>query len=134
MSDKKGEKKQGRTKASLPTGWVFHPDYLTHDSGPDHPESKKRLSALVTHLEKKGLLTQLKSIQPRPASVEWIEATHDSSYINKVETMCEDGGGMLDPDTHVGPESYGAALMAAGGVMAAVDAVMNKKSKTPFAR
>jgi acetoin utilization deacetylase AcuC-like enzyme len=132
MSDKKGQKKQGRTKTLLPTGWVFHPDYLKHDSGPDHPESKKRLSALVAHLEKKGLLTQLKSIQPHPASVESIEAVHDPSHVRKVETLCEQGGGMLDPDTYVGPESYGAALMAAGGVMAAVDAVMNKKVKNAF--
>ena len=133
MSDNKARKKDQRlVQASLPTGLVFHPDYLKHDSGTNHPESKKRLSALMAHLERKGLLAQLKSIQPRPASVEWIEAAHDPSYIKRVERMCEDDGGMLDPDTHVGPDSYGAALMAAGGVMAAVDAVMNKKIKNAF--
>ena len=133
MNDKKGKKKaQRRAFASLPTGWVFHPDYLKHDSGAGHPEGKERLVALIEHLQKKGLLEQLKSIQPRPASVEQIEAAHDSSYIRRVETMCENGGGMLDPDTQVGSESYKAALMAAGGVMAAADAVINKKVKNAF--
>jgi acetoin utilization deacetylase AcuC-like enzyme len=133
MSGKKSKKKeQGRTQASLPTGLVFHPDYLRHDSGPNHPESKERLSALMEHLEKKGLLGRLKNIQPHPASVERIEAAHDSSYIKRVETMCEDGGGMLDPDTRVGPESYRIALLAAGGVMAAADGVMNGKVKNAF--
>jgi len=133
MNDKKGKKKaQRRTFVSLPTGWVFDPDYLKHDSGAGHPESKERLSALVEHLQKKGLLDQLKSIQPHPASVEQIEAAHDSSYVKRVETMCGNGGGMLDPDTQVGSESHKAALMAAGGVMAAADAVMSKKIKNAF--
>jgi acetoin utilization deacetylase AcuC-like enzyme len=133
MNDKKGRKKaQKRAYASLPTGWVFHPDYLKHDSGMGHPESKERLSALVEHLEKKGLLGQLKSIQPHPAPVEQVAAVHDSSYINRVETMCENGGGMLDPDTQVGSESYRAARLAAGGVMAAADAVMSKRVKNAF--
>ncbi|UCB53219.1 MAG: histone deacetylase [Candidatus Zixiibacteriota bacterium] len=133
MSDKKGKKKgQERTHVSPPTGLVFHPDYLKHDSGPDHPESKERLSALMAHLERKGLVSQLKSIEPRPASVGRIGAVHDPSYIKRVEKLCEDGGGVLDPDTQVGPESYRAALLAAGGVMAASDAVMNKKIKNAF--
>jgi acetoin utilization deacetylase AcuC-like enzyme len=133
MTDKKAKKnEQERTQVSLPTGLVFHPDYLKHDSGAGHPESKERLSALMAHLEKKGLFAQLKEIRPRPAPVEWIEEIHDSSYIKKVERLCEDDGGMLDPDTHVGTESYGAALLAAGGVIAAVDAVMNKKIKNAF--
>ncbi len=133
MRDKKSRKKgHKRVDLKLPTGFVFHPDYLKHNSGQNHPENGQRLSSLIAHLEKKGLLSRLKNIQPYPASVEWLEAVHDPQYIKMVETVCENGGGMLDPDTHVGPESYQVALLAAGGVMAAVDAVMNKKIKNAF--
>ena len=133
MQDKKNrEKSPKKIDPTLPTGFVFHPDYLKHDSGQNHPESTERLSSLITHLEKKGLILRLKNIQPYPASVEWLEAVHDPRYIKMVERICQDGGGMLDPDTHVGSKSYEVALLAVGGVMAVVDAVMNKKIKNAF--
>jgi acetoin utilization deacetylase AcuC-like enzyme len=117
---------------SLPTGLIYHPDYLKHDTGADHPESARRLSALMAHLEKRPLWSKLKEIRPSPASVEWLEAVHDKDYIAAVEQMCKDGGGMLDPDTRVGRESYQIALLAVGGVMAAVDGVMNSKIRNAF--
>jgi acetoin utilization deacetylase AcuC-like enzyme len=133
MRNKKGkEKDRTRVDPTLPTGFVFHPDYLKHDSGQNHPESGERLSSLLTHLEKKGLILRLKNIQPYPATVKWLETVHDPSYIKMVERICKDGGGMLDPDTHVGSESYQVALLAVGGVMAAVDEVMSKKIKNSF--
>ncbi len=133
MRDKKSNQKN-RTRGGtvLPTGFVFHVDYLKHDSGQNHPESAERLSSLLVHLEKKELILSLKKIQPYPAAVEWLEVVHDPRYIKMVERICKDGGGMLDPDTHVGSESYQVALLAAGGVMSAVDAVMNKKIKNAF--
>jgi acetoin utilization deacetylase AcuC-like enzyme len=133
MTEKKGKgKNHRRGDSAIGTGLVFHPDYLKHDSGKNHPESAHRLSSLMAHLQKKELLSRLESVQPYSASVEWLEAVHDSSYIRKVEKICRNGGGMLDPDTQVGRESYDIALLAAGGVMAAVDAVMKKRIKNAF--
>lgn len=127
-------KDKSRDKSDLlpPTGLVYHPDYLKHDSGEDHPESAKRLSSLMAHLEKKPFWDKLKSIPPYPATVEWLETVHNPEYINLVEKMCKNGGGMLDPDTRVGKESFRIALLAAGGIMAAVDAVMSKKIHNAF--
>jgi acetoin utilization deacetylase AcuC-like enzyme len=127
----KGENTK-KASAELHTGLVFHPDYLKHDSGKSHPENAERLSHLLAHLERKGTLSKLQSIQPYSASLKWLEAVHDPSYIRKVEKVCRNGGGMLDPDTHVGPESYDIALLAVGGVMAGVDAVMRGKIKNGF--
>ncbi len=133
MQDKKNrEKNPKKVDPTLPTGLVFHPDYLKHDSGQNHPENGERLSSLLAHLEKKGLILRLKNIQPYPATVKWVEAVHDPRYIKMVEKICKNGGGMLDPDTHVGSESYQVTLLAVGGIMAAVDAVMNKKIKNAF--
>jgi acetoin utilization deacetylase AcuC-like enzyme len=133
MADKKSKgKNSAGTGSTLPTGLLYHPDYLKHNSGQNHPESAERLSSLIAHLEKKGLLSKLKSVEPYPAKVDWLETVHDPSYIRRVEQVCKNGGGMLDLDTHVGPESYQIALLAAGGAMAAVDAVMKKKVKNAF--
>ena len=128
--NKKKENKKNRK--SLPTGLIYHPDYLKHDSGQNHPENKERLSRLVEHLEKGGLLAQLKPVEPYIASIKWLEKVHAPEYIKMVEEVCERGGAMLDPDTQVGAESYGIALLAAGGVMAAVDAVMGNEVKNAF--
>ncbi|NIN00936.1 MAG: histone deacetylase [candidate division Zixibacteria bacterium] len=121
-----------RADPAPPTGLVYHPDYLKHDSGRCHPENAERLSSLLAHLEKKGLLSKLESIQPYPAPVEWLETVHDASYIERVESICRNGGGMLDPDTYAGSESYKIALLAVGGILAAVDGVMSRRIKNAF--
>lgn len=133
MPRNSNREKGGReVECSLPTGLVYHADYLKHDSGENHPESAKRLSSLMGRLERKAFWSKLKSIPPYSAPVEWLETVHDPDYVKMVEKTCKNGGGMLDPDTWVGKESYQIALLAAGGVMAAVDAVMNKKVRNAF--
>ncbi len=126
------EESRQEADRSLPTGLIYHPDYLKHDSGENHPESAKRLYSLMGHLEKKTLWSKLKNVPPYGAPVEWLEKVHDPGYIKMVENVCENGGGMLDPDTRVGRESYRVALLAAGGVMAAVDGVMSRKIHNAF--
>jgi acetoin utilization deacetylase AcuC-like enzyme len=126
------KKENKKNNKSLPTGFVYHPDYLKHNSGPNHPENQERLLSLVEYLENKGLLSEMKRVEPYIPSIEWLEMVHDPHYIRMVEKFCQKGGAMLDPDTSVGPESYRIALLAIGGVMAAVDAVMGKKIKNAF--
>ncbi len=130
QGNKKKENK--KNSKSLPTGFVYHSDFLKHDSGQYHPESKERLSKLVEYLEKNGLLPKLTRVEPYLPPVKWLETVHTSDYVKMVEEVCRSGGAMLDPDTSVGPDSYQIALLAAGGVMAAVDAVMGKKVKNAF--
>jgi len=43
----------------------------------------------------------------------------------QVKAICERGGGYLDIDTVLSRDSYDAAMMAAGGAITAVNAVMN---------
>ena len=107
-------------------GLVYSGVYLEHDMGPGHPESPERLRALMKHLEETGLKGNLVDIEPSPAPLEWIEEIHAPEYVRFVREVCEKGGGLLDyGDTVANPKSYDAALLAAGGGLAAVDAVMN---------
>jgi len=108
-----------------PVGWVYSDVFLEHDMGPGHPESPQRLAALVRHLEETGLASELTKIEPRPCPMEWIEEIHAPEYIRFVQDVCKAGGGLLDyGDTYASPRSYDAALLAAGGGLAAVDAVL----------
>ncbi|MEN8614697.1 histone deacetylase [Dehalogenimonas sp. THU2] len=108
----------------MSTGYVHHPAFLTHDAGPSHPESPDRLRAIMGRLGSGGIADRLTSVEARPATRLELLAVHDDTYLEELEKMAGQGGGWLDADTHVSPGSWKAALYAAGGSVAAVEAVM----------
>ena len=113
-------------------GLVYDPIYLEHDTG-DHVENSRRLVEAMSHLKETGIKEKLTSLPARPASLKELEMVHALEYISYVKSKAEKGGGWLDPDTVMSPKSYEAALYAAGGVLAAVEAVMNGKVDDAFA-
>lgn len=77
-------------------------------------------SGLVT----RNLDTKL-SLEPAlPVDRSLLERLHEPSYIQHIEALCARGGGRLDADTSVVPESWDAALKSAGAVTQAVDNVL----------
>lgn len=115
------------------TGLIYHPDYLLHDTGPGHFERSARLEAIMDGLQKSPLYQDLVPIEPRPAPLEAIERVHSRKYIEHVREVCEGGYDYLDsPDTPVSSKSYDAALLAAGGVLVAADAVMSGRIDNAF--
>ncbi|HXH86460.1 MAG TPA: histone deacetylase [Nitrospira sp.] len=110
------------------TGLVYHPAYLEHDMGAGHPESPNRLRAIMRQLEQSGTAARLARIEPRKAEDEWITLVHRPSYVASLNEHAPTSGRVsLDPDTSMSPGSLRAAYLAAGGVLAAVDAIMNKQ-------
>lgn len=107
------------------TGIVYHPAYLEHDMGPGHPESPNRLRAIMQRLEESGTVAQLTRIEPRRAEDEWITQIHSPNYVASLNRHAPtDGRVSLDSDTSMSPGSLHAAYCAAGGALAAVDAIM----------
>ena len=104
-------------------GCVYDPVFLEHGT-PGHPESPARLQAILSLLEESGLCEKLVEVEARDAAAADLELVHSYELIAKVRGLAAEGGGWLDPDTYVVPRSYDAALRAAGGVLAAVDAVL----------
>lgn len=110
------------------TGLVYHPAYLEHDMGAGHPESPNRLRAIMRQLEQSGTAACLARIEPRKAEDEWITLVHRPSYVASLNEHAPTSGRVsLDPDTSMSPGSLHAAYLAAGGALAAVDAIMNKQ-------
>ncbi len=112
-------------------GLVFHENYLLHDTG-GHPESKERLVAIMDHLERVGLLSELTPVEAREATPQEVALNHSLEYIEWVRRFCEKGGGRLDADTVACPHTYKAALWAVGGALAAVDAVLEGRCSSVF--
>ncbi len=114
-------------------GFIYHPDFLKHDTGFGHPESPKRLEAIVRHLKKNGHWDQLHHIEPRAASLDWVTTVHSVGHVRMVERRCLSGEPVLDDgDTHVCPDSFRIALTAVGGALKGVDEVMEGSSRRTF--
>ncbi len=107
------------------TGFVYHPQYLEHDMGAGHPESPDRLRAILSRLEHSGVLSRLTRIEPVPVSDEWITQVHAPSYVETLKRRSPTNGHVsLDPDTSMSAGSLSAAYLAAGGALAAADAIV----------
>jgi acetoin utilization deacetylase AcuC-like enzyme len=115
------------------TGFVYDDIYLEHKTTPGHPESPARLTAILEKLKADGVYAQLVPLTPQAASLERIQAIHTPKYVERVRTSCETGEEYLDsPDVPISRKSYAVALMAAGGVLRAVDAVMHGEVANAF--
>ena len=116
----------------MDTAYVYDPIYLKHDL-PSHPENARRLKHILSRMETEGLPAQLQRVEPRPATSEELQQVHTPAHIERVQHVSEGGGGHLDPDTYVGLYSFEAALMAAGGLIRLVEAVIAGEVANGFA-
>ena len=98
-----------------------HPSSLEHDTQ-GHPESTQRIAAIEQALGERDWLGWDVDLSPA-ASRAAIEATHTGALVDRVEALAGRGGGMIDMETIVSPGSFVAALHAAGGAIAMVDAL-----------
>ncbi len=115
------------------TGLVYDEQYLRHRPGEWHPERPARLEAIMQRLNDTGLLEELTLIRPYQAPIPWIEKLHDPDYIKRFQTACEKGYTIFGvPDCGISPESFDIALLAVGGVFAAIENVMSGMVQNAF--
>jgi acetoin utilization deacetylase AcuC-like enzyme len=114
-------------------GFVYHPHYLNHNTGPGHPEKPQRLESVVQHLLATDLWRTMSHLHPSPPRLEWIHTVHPERYTTIIRVRCQHGDPVLDEgDTRVCKESYDVALLAAGGVIHAIDEVFADKITRAF--
>jgi len=99
-----------------------HPSSLEHDTGA-HPENARRIVAIERALAACDWLGWEVRLSPAAARTS-IEAIHPAAHVGRIEAICLGGGGAIDMDTFVSPGSFAAALHAAGGATALVDALL----------
>ncbi len=115
------------------TGFFFDDIFLEHKTTSDHPEKPERLIAIIDNLKEKNLYSQLMRGHVTQVDMNYLLKVHTKEYIEHVKQVCLDNEGYLDSsDTPVSEKSYETALMAAGAVTSAIDAVMEGKIQNAF--
>jgi acetoin utilization deacetylase AcuC-like enzyme len=121
----------------MATGWVCHELYMWHNTGnwaqvfppgltiqpgvhAENAETKRRLRNLVEVSELLGHLVQIK---PRQATPDEVARVHTRQHIEHIQGLSAAGGGDASHLTPLGAGSYEIALLAAGGAIAAAEAV-----------
>jgi acetoin utilization deacetylase AcuC-like enzyme len=107
---------------------ISDPLFLKHDTG-RHPETADRLRSITKRLEQAGLIAKCRAGSYQPLTEEAVGRVHAAKQIQAAKQVAEHGGGFLDADTVVSPDSFKVALAAAGAGAAAVDAVMKGPEK-----
>jgi len=97
---------------------VYSDIFLEHSLGAAHPESPRRLITLMRQFRDSGILPRLHRIEPEARPGEALAAIHTREHVDSIAEHY--------------PVSHRVALAAAGGVVAAVDAVMAGSADNAF--
>jgi len=115
------------------TGLFTHQDCTRHEMGEWHPESPARLTAIMDHLQASGLLSELECHDAEHASRESLLRAHPEHYLAQLDALHPPQGlSWADPDTALNEFTLDAAARAAGGVVAAVRAVLSGRLANAF--
>ena len=129
------------------TGLVWHELMMWHDTGTAawvvppgltvepfrHIESVDGKRRIRNLLEVSGLIDHLVHLKPRMATQDEILRLHTPEYVTRIQRMSSESGGDAGELTPFGPGSYEIALLAAGGCMTAVDAVLDGRVDNAYA-
>jgi acetoin utilization deacetylase AcuC-like enzyme len=115
----------------LMTLLYYDPLVLQHETG-NHPENAGRIIPAARRLH--ALATQFGCVRPswEPLALEAISAVHPMEYVDCIRQLAASGGGRLDPDTVLSPQSFDVARVAAGAVCDAVDKVITGQQRRAF--
>jgi acetoin utilization deacetylase AcuC-like enzyme len=117
---------------SMGTFLFTHAACLEHDPGPYHPESSARLRAVLASLDDPEF-ARLERCEAPEAALDDLLRVHPRGHVERVlGAVPKSGYVAVDADTVLSPASGGAALRAAGAVVAAVDAVAKKEATNAF--
>jgi acetoin utilization deacetylase AcuC-like enzyme len=116
----------------MTTGIVKDRRYMEHDMGPFHVETPQRIESIYRMIDEKIKFSP-SVIEPRFATEEELSLIHTSSHVNLVKSTAGKEHVQLDPDTSTSAKSWDVARLAAGGVLRAVDLIMERKIQNGFA-
>jgi len=110
---------------------IYSEEFLRHDPGPTHPESPARLTAIANALRKMPGANYLHWQQPSDRDGQKLDQSilqcHSQSYGESLAKLADSGGGSLDGDTPVSPQSYAVARLAVNAWLDGVDHLLNEQ-------
>jgi acetoin utilization deacetylase AcuC-like enzyme len=102
--------------------WFRSDAGLLHDV-PGHPERPARIVGLEAELERHEWFGWRRLDAPQATRAQ-LERVHPAEHIELIEALSARGGGVIDVDTAAVAGTFEAALYAAGGAVALVDALL----------
>lgn len=103
---------------------LYHDDrFLLHDTG-RHPENAMRLKQIDAHLQTTDLLQRVTRAPVVPADDTDLLRVHTTSYLKWLRSFAAKGGGRMEVDTQVCPDSPHVAALSAGAAVDAVERVI----------
>ena len=106
----------------VPPLWLRHDASLSHEI-PGHPERPERIRALEAEMARHDWFGLVR-IEAPSVDRALLESIHPAPYVAALEGLCTSGGGFLDADTAAVPDTFEAALRAAGGAVALADGLL----------
>lgn len=109
-----------------------HEAFGAHETPQGHPERAGRYFAVSAALQSDTFEGLVRRAPPR-ADRAALTRIHSPAHVEAIFAAAPDDGMIrLDPDTTMGPHSLDAALRAAGGAVAAVDAIYADEASNAF--
>lgn len=131
------------------TGLVFDHRFLEHDTGlalvsapvpvdsiwepQPHAASPHLVGRAYRLLGRSGVLAGLTEISARQATLDDVCRVHTREHVDHLRTVCLNGGGEVGEYAPASPQTYDVALLAAGGGLAAIDAVVAGQVRNAYA-
>ena len=109
---------------------LSHPSSLLHETGFGHPERVDRIHAITAELERRDWLGFARREAP-PVEEAQLLAVHSREHVDAVRETSSRGGA-FDLDTPTSTGSWEAALHAAGGACALVEALLGDGERAGF--
>jgi acetoin utilization deacetylase AcuC-like enzyme len=104
-----------------------------HLAGRFHPERPERFDVVAQALRQSGALRRMIPLETRAVTEEELLLCHTPDYLRTARRDVESGRACLSTgDTDITCNSWEVAARAAGGVLNAVDAVMNGRARNAF--
>jgi len=96
----------------------------------ENPETKRRLKNL---LDASGFTEQLVPVRPRPATRDELARVHTGAYLDTLDRLNGELAAVVGLDAAVTQGGVDIAKLAAGGCIAAVDAIMKREVDNAYA-
>jgi len=103
--------------------------FLLHRTG-SHPECPKRLKSIHAMLQRSGLQNRCTLPEVLPAADADILRVHPEHHLRNIREFAADGGGRIEVDTVMSPESAAVATLAVGAAVDAVSRVVSGEDTT----
>ncbi len=116
------EDERDRPGAAPPILLVDDPRFDQHIPPGHHPERPERLRAARRAVATAGVTPQ--RVVPRGATDDELARVHEPRFVEALGEL-RHRRGYLDPDTYISPESVDVARLAAGSLVAMVDAMID---------